>query len=175
MNGPDRIAEAFANAKEEGRAALMPYMMGGFPDRETLCLDANGQKVWSNNTKIYEPSLVASDEYVFGVTDNGIAHCWASDTGKMLWRERLGGDFSSSPLLCNGRVYVSNLSGETTVFAAQGDRFERLSLNQLGSDTYASPAAANGELYLRIGIGQDQNRKEQLVCITQSTQLATGE
>lgn len=29
------IAEAFAAAKAEGRAALMPYMMGGFPDRET--------------------------------------------------------------------------------------------------------------------------------------------
>ena len=26
---------AFAAAKEEGRAALMPYMMGGFPDVET--------------------------------------------------------------------------------------------------------------------------------------------
>ena len=31
----ERIAAAFAAAKAEGRAALMPYMMGGFPDRET--------------------------------------------------------------------------------------------------------------------------------------------
>jgi tryptophan synthase alpha chain len=31
----DRIGEAFAAARGEGRAALMPYMMGGFPDRET--------------------------------------------------------------------------------------------------------------------------------------------
>jgi tryptophan synthase alpha chain len=29
MSGPQRIAEAFANA--HGRAALMPYLMGGFP------------------------------------------------------------------------------------------------------------------------------------------------
>ena len=35
MSGEERIAAAFAAAKEEGRAALMPYMMGGFPDRET--------------------------------------------------------------------------------------------------------------------------------------------
>jgi tryptophan synthase alpha chain len=28
----DRIASAFAAAREQGRAALMPYMMGGFPD-----------------------------------------------------------------------------------------------------------------------------------------------
>jgi tryptophan synthase alpha chain len=33
--GELRIAEAFQRAREEGRAALMPYMMAAFPDRET--------------------------------------------------------------------------------------------------------------------------------------------
>jgi tryptophan synthase alpha chain len=32
---PDRIAAAFEAAAAEGRAALMPYMMAGFPDRES--------------------------------------------------------------------------------------------------------------------------------------------
>ncbi|MFT3865386.1 MAG: tryptophan synthase subunit alpha [Solirubrobacterales bacterium] len=32
--GEERIRAAFAAAKAEGRAALMPYMMAGFPDRE---------------------------------------------------------------------------------------------------------------------------------------------
>jgi tryptophan synthase alpha chain len=31
----DPIAAAFAAARDQGRAALMPYMMGGFPDHET--------------------------------------------------------------------------------------------------------------------------------------------
>ena len=36
MTGIERIAEAFAGARAEGRrAALMPYLMGGFPDLET--------------------------------------------------------------------------------------------------------------------------------------------
>jgi tryptophan synthase alpha chain len=35
MNGEERIAAAFAAAQGEGRAALMPYMMAGYPDRET--------------------------------------------------------------------------------------------------------------------------------------------
>jgi tryptophan synthase alpha chain len=39
--GAARIAEAFAAARAEGRAALMPYMMGGFPDRETADSVAN--------------------------------------------------------------------------------------------------------------------------------------
>ncbi|HEX5527419.1 MAG TPA: tryptophan synthase subunit alpha [Solirubrobacterales bacterium] len=33
--GTDRIAAAFKAARDEGRAALMPYMMAGYPDRET--------------------------------------------------------------------------------------------------------------------------------------------
>jgi tryptophan synthase alpha chain len=33
--GDERIADAFAAARGEGRAALMPYAMAGFPDRET--------------------------------------------------------------------------------------------------------------------------------------------
>ena len=34
-SGVERIAAAFAAAAGEGRAALMPYLMGGFPDMET--------------------------------------------------------------------------------------------------------------------------------------------
>jgi tryptophan synthase alpha chain len=33
--GEERIRAAFAAARDEGRAALMPYMMAGFPDRES--------------------------------------------------------------------------------------------------------------------------------------------
>jgi tryptophan synthase alpha chain len=36
MSGIERIAEAFASARASGRrAALMPYLMGGYPDLET--------------------------------------------------------------------------------------------------------------------------------------------
>jgi tryptophan synthase alpha chain len=35
LTGEERIAAAFGAAGDEGRAALMPYMMAGFPDRES--------------------------------------------------------------------------------------------------------------------------------------------
>src|SRR6476619_414928 len=35
------IAAAFAAAKADGRAALMPYMMGGFPDADTAAAVAD--------------------------------------------------------------------------------------------------------------------------------------
>jgi tryptophan synthase alpha chain len=35
LTGLARVESAFAAARAEGRAALMPYLMGGFPDQET--------------------------------------------------------------------------------------------------------------------------------------------
>ncbi|HEY5333600.1 MAG TPA: tryptophan synthase subunit alpha, partial [Solirubrobacterales bacterium] len=35
IDGEQRIRAAFDAAKDEGRAALMPYMMAGFPDRDS--------------------------------------------------------------------------------------------------------------------------------------------
>jgi tryptophan synthase alpha chain len=35
VTGVERIEAAFRAAKDEGRAALMPYMMAGYPDRDT--------------------------------------------------------------------------------------------------------------------------------------------
>lgn len=34
LTGAERIAGAFATAREQGRAALMPYLMGAYPDAE---------------------------------------------------------------------------------------------------------------------------------------------
>ena len=141
------------------------FASGGYPDRETVCLSADGQLIWSNRTKIYEPSMIINDDRLFGVTDRGIAHCWEAATGKELWKQRLSGSFSASPLACGDRIYVSNLSGETFVFRDRNGHYEELAKNRLGNDCYASPAAANGKLFLRIGVGSGGERREQLVCL----------
>jgi len=148
------------------------FASGGYPEKETVCLSTEGRRIWSNRTQVYEPSLVITGNQVIAVSDDGIAYCWAANTGDMIWRERLGGNFSASPLVCNDRVYASNLSGETFVFTATGDKFRLISRNTLGDDCYASPAAAGGRLFLRIGVGNGSDRREQLVCL--GTPVADG-
>ena len=141
------------------------FASGGYPDKETVCLDANGEKVWSNKTKIYEPSLSLDQDRVIAVSDDGIAYCWDVNTGDTVWRERLGGKFSASPMICNGNVYVPNLQGETVVFRNDEDSFQQVAKNKLGDDAYASPAVADGQIFMRIGVGSGGQRQEQLVCI----------
>ncbi|MDG2224046.1 MAG: PQQ-binding-like beta-propeller repeat protein [Rubripirellula sp.] len=140
------------------------FASGGYPQSETMCVDGNGKKVWSVPTKIYEPSPIVSGDYLVGVKDDGIAYCWSTDSGDLQWKKRLGGNFSASPVIVNGMIYVSNLNGETFVFRA-GESFELVAKNQLGNDCYASPAVSDGELFLRVGVGAGSGRKEQLICI----------
>ena len=66
-------------------------------------IHANGELVWTNRTKVYEPSLITDGSHVFAVSDDGIAYCWSAEDGKSAWKKRLGGSFSSSPILCNGK------------------------------------------------------------------------
>lgn len=142
------------------------FASGGYPGKETVCLSAEGEKIWSNRIKLYEPSLLVFEDHVYAITDGGIAYCWSADTGKQSWKERIGGNFSSSPIACNGNIYVANLSGDCFVFEANPAGYENLATNHIGDDCYASPAVSQGELFFRVGIGSGQNRTEQLICVS---------
>ena len=148
---------------------------GGYPDKQTVCLSASGEIIWSNRTKIYEPSLVIVGDNVVGVNDDGVAFCWSVKDGKQRWKKRLGGNFSASPIVSGNTVLVPNLSGDTFVFNANNDSLEMISENHLGDDCYASPAASNGQLFLRVGIGSGRDRTEELVCIGPSEETEANE
>jgi len=82
------------------------------------------------------------------VSDGGVAACLDAQTGKELWRERLGGNQDASPIEVSGRIYFCNREGKTTVLTA-GRNFKVLSTNQLKGTFKASPAVADGALFLR--------------------------
>ncbi|TWU55636.1 outer membrane protein assembly factor BamB family protein [Rubripirellula reticaptiva] len=141
------------------------FASGGYPDSETVCIDATGNRVWENRTKVYEPSLITDGENLFGITDGGVAYCWDAANGTEHWKKRLGGNFSSSPVICFGNIYVSDLSGNAFVFKASKDSYELVSKNKLGNDCYASPAIAGDAIFYRVGIGSGEERVEKLYCI----------
>lgn len=142
------------------------FAAGGYPNQETVCVDAsNGSVVWRNRTKVYEPSMLLVENRLYAVTDEGIAFCWDAVTGEEHWKRRLGGGFSASPVHCNGRIYVSNLEGETIVFADSAEGYEELARNRMGSDSYSSMAICGGQIFHRYGEGSGGSRVEKLVCI----------
>jgi outer membrane protein assembly factor BamB len=91
--------------------------------------------------------LLVGDELYF-VADNGIASCVDAKTGERHWMERLGGNFSASPVLANGRVLFLNEAGGAT-WVKTGVKFEALGQNEVPGRTFATPAFADGAMYLR--------------------------
>ncbi|MDZ4852789.1 MAG: PQQ-binding-like beta-propeller repeat protein [Pirellulaceae bacterium] len=143
------------------------FASGGHPDKQTVAIkgDGSGDIVWKNSTRIYEPSLLVANGCVFGVTDDGIAWCWSADNGKVHWKQRLGGSFSASPILCNGKIFVPNLDGETFIFEAKSDAYHQIARNKIGQDSYACLAIGGDAIFMRIGYSQGQQRNEKLICL----------
>ncbi len=104
----------------------------------------------------YVSSLLYYQGVIYMATETGIASAVDAADGKLLWRERLGGVFSASPVAADGKVYLLNEAGEAFVLQA-GREFKVLRRNSLEERTLASPAISEGRIFLRTD--------EHLVCI----------
>ena len=105
--------------------------------------------VWSRQRGVpNNPSPLLVEEELYLVGDGGIATCLNARTGATHWQERLGGNFSASPVFAEGHIYFLNEDGETTVVAA-GNKFQKLAANALKGRTLASLAVSAQSIYLR--------------------------
>lgn len=95
------------------------------------------------------PSPVGWGDYVYFVNDTGVAMCMEKKRGTIQWVQRVGGDHRSSPIAVDGKIYFTNLAGETTVIEA-GAAYKPLSVNQLGENAaMGSLAISQGQLFQR--------------------------
>lgn len=144
------------------------FSSGGYPKRETWCwkADGTGDLVWKNTVRTYVPSMLVLPKHLFTVTDDSIGYMWDKQTGKEIWKQRLSGGFSASPILANGHIYVCSEAGTTWVFKSQADGVELVSKNQLGTGHMATPAFSGNQIFLRAIDESGPQRKELLVCVS---------
>jgi outer membrane protein assembly factor BamB len=76
--------------------------------------------------------------------------CLDAKTGKEIYgRQRLrSATYSGSPVLADGKIYVTNEDGLTLVVKA-GPAFEVLAENALDDYTLSSPAISDGQIFIR--------------------------
>jgi outer membrane protein assembly factor BamB len=143
------------------------FASGGYPDSETVCVraDGSGKILWRNRQKCYEQSMLAVDGHVYAINDNGIALCWSAKTGEELWRKRLRGPISASPVMSGGIIYASNELGTTWVYRATPEKFELVKKNQLGTEVFATPTICGSQIFIRVGDSAGGQRQETLYCI----------
>jgi tryptophan synthase alpha chain len=140
----DRIAAAFEAAKSEGRAALMPYMMAGYPDRETSL--AVAEAYVDSGADLIELGVPFSDPLADGPTIHAAATA-ALDAGATL---------STALEVCRSvsdRVPVVPMAYANMVFAHGGAReFARL----------AVAAGAAGAIVPDLPLGEADEVREEL-------------
>ena len=95
-----------------------------------------------------KPSPILVDGLMYIVDDGGIASCLEAKTGTEVWKNRVKGNYSASPLYAEGKVYYFSEDGHTTVVEA-GRTWKLLAENKLGDGFMASPAVAGDTLVLR--------------------------
>jgi outer membrane protein assembly factor BamB len=126
-------------------------------ERPMLILRAGGRGNVTTSHKLYEfnngpdvPTPVTDGTYLYVVNDRGIAYCLELKTGKPVYGpERLTpATYSSSPVLADGKIYITSEDGVTSVYRA-GPKFEVLAENKMDDYTLSSIAVKEGQLFLR--------------------------
>jgi len=106
--------------------------------------------LWSFQNGPDVPTPVTDGKYFYVVNDRGIMWCLDAKTGQEVWgSQRIKpGTYSSSPVLADGKLYLTNEDGVTTVVKA-GPTFEVLAENNLGDYCLSSPAVSDRQIFIR--------------------------
>lgn len=129
------------------------YCCTGYPRPKLLAFKTNGQSVptidWEHEAQVpAQPSPVLVAGKLLTVSDAGIAQCLDAKTGKLIWKRRLPGNYSASPLAVGGHVLFCSREGVTSVVANDEDGTV-VAENQLPGQIMASPVLIDGDLLLR--------------------------
>jgi outer membrane protein assembly factor BamB len=97
------------------------------------------------------PSPISDGRLLYVVRDNGVIHALDLKTGGVVWGpERLKtGAYSASPVLVDGRLYITSENEGLTSVISAGAKFQVLAENPLDDYTLASPAVSNGQIFIR--------------------------
>ncbi len=96
------------------------------------------------------PTPIVYGDLLYVPRGGGILAAYQAETGERIYQSRItrGGNYSSSPVAADGKIYFSSEDGEVIVVKA-GPEFERLAVNQMGEPLMATPAIAHGMMIFR--------------------------
>lgn len=105
--------------------------------------------VWRMHKKVpTRSSVLLLDGLIYMTTDAGVVTCLEAKTGEEIWHGRIDGTYSASPTYGDGKIYLCNEEGKTTILAP-GREFKVLAENVLPDGIMASPAIAGHSIFIR--------------------------
>jgi len=134
----------------------MVFVSSGYDRPVAMAIKVDGKGdvteshvVWTTDRRAPNtPSMLLVGEELYMISDGGVTTCLDAVSGDENWSERTGSGMSASPVFADGRIYIQDEKGTSTVLAA-GTEFEKLATNQLDARTLASYALDDGAIYIR--------------------------
>ena len=127
----------------------------GYMEPDFIAIDPRGSGdvtashvKWRAKNAPAMPSFIIEEGKIFAIADNGIIYCFDAKTGEELNRGRIGGNFSASPLLAGGNLYLSSREGKMTIVKCSVD-LEIIGTQNFDSSIMASPVLVGNDLIVR--------------------------
>jgi outer membrane protein assembly factor BamB len=151
-----RHGEGFSNVPCPVYADGMVYICTGYMTPELVAIRVDGRGdvtmthvAWRINKQVPAmPSPVVVGSALYMVSDQGVVTCVDAKSGDFLFRQRIGGNYSASPLVADGKLLFFSREGDVTVVKA-GSSWQELAKNQVSGQLMASPAVWRDSLILR--------------------------
>ena len=132
------------------------YTSSGFeaPTLRAIRLDGKGDVTkthiaWEQKNGVAAlSSLLYVKPYLYSISRDNILHCLEATSGNIVWRQRLSGTYSASPIYADGRVYILSAEGVTLVLSP-GAKYDEIARNDISETCYASMAVSQGNFYIR--------------------------
>ena len=104
---------------------------------------------WTRTKSLpYVPTPIISDGILYLWEDDGVVLSVDLKSGETIDRVRVGGNYYSSPVMIDHKLYCPSDDGQIAVVATQ-PKLELLAKSPLGEPIHSTPAVANGRVYFR--------------------------
>ena len=140
MSGEPAASPAFANG----------VVFAASEYAKMVAIDAaDGTILWQNNEFLPEiASPVATRDFVFIATTYGVVASFNAQTGEMIKYLELNTNFNSSPIIVEGKIYLTCTEGKVFIFSANSD-FSLINSFDTGQKMFATPAFTDRKIVIR--------------------------
>lgn len=153
-----RYGEGYSVVPRPIYANGLIYVATGFDRAYLLAIKPQGAKGDVTDTHVVfkegkfipkTPSFVESKGYLYLVDDTGSMTCRDAKSGEMKWREKVPGNFSSSPVLVGDKLYLATEDGVAYVAEVSPEGGKILFELEMEDRIFASPAVIDDALFIR--------------------------
>jgi len=153
-----RYGEGYSVVPRPVFANGMLYVATGFDRASLLAIRPQAAKGDVTDTHVVfkesryipkTPSFVESGGFLYLVDDTGSLTCRDARSGEMKWREKIPGNFSSSPILIGNKLYLATEDGVVYVAEVSPQGSKIVFELEMEERIFASPAAVDNALFIR--------------------------